>query len=119
MPVTGGDHYYTAAQMRYCLEARALDVVILDLARVVGITPWRKLAAMGEAYNIPVCGHVVPEVHVHLLASVPAGHMVEYMPRSTEGLENMPVLVAGKMAPLDAPGHGLQLDEAVVARFKL
>ncbi|MBG05227.1 MAG: hypothetical protein CMM59_14260 [Rhodospirillaceae bacterium] len=119
MPVTGGEHYYTAAQMRDCLEARALDVVILDLARVGGITPWRKLAAMGEAYNIPVCGHVVPEVHVHLLASVPAGHMVEYMPRSTEILENMPVPVAGKMAPLDAPGHGLQLDEAAVARFKL
>ena len=53
-----GEHYYTAAQMRYCLEARALDVVIFDLARVGGITPWRKLAAMGEAYNIPVCGHV-------------------------------------------------------------
>ena len=45
--------------------------------------------------------------------------MVEYMPRSTEVLENMPVLVAGKMAPLDAPGHGLQLDEVAVARFKL
>ena len=119
MPVTGGEHYYTAAQMRAYLEARALDVVILDLARVGGRTPWRKLAAMGEAYNIPVCGHVVPEVHMHLLASVPAGHMVEYMPLSTEVLENMPVPVAGKMAPLDAPGHGLQLAESAVARFKI
>ena len=61
MPVTSGEHYYTAAQMRDCLEAWALDVVIHDLARVGAITPWRKLAAMGEAYNIPVCDHVVPE----------------------------------------------------------
>ncbi len=119
MPVTGGEHYYIAAQMRDCFEARALDVVILDLARVGGITPCRKLATMGEADNISVCDHVVPEVYVHLLASVPAGHMVEYMLCSTEILENMPVPVAGKMAPLDAPGHGLQLNEAVVARFKL
>ena len=119
MPVTGGEHSYTAAQMRDCIQARALDLVILDLARVRGITPWRKLAATGEAYDISVCGHVVPEVHVHLLASVPAGHMVEYMPRSTEILENMPVPVAGKMASLDAPGQGLQLNEAAVARLKL
>ena len=74
---------------------------------------------MGEADNISVCGHVVPEVYVHLLASVPARHMVEYMLCSTEILENMPVPVAGKMVPLDAPGHGLQLNEAAVARFKL
>ena len=119
MKVTGGEHYYTAAQVRDCLEARALDVVILDLARVGGITPWRKLAALGEAYNIPVCGHVVPEVHVHLLASVPVGYMVEYMPRSAEILDNMPMPLEGKMAPLDAPGHGLQLNEAAVAKFKL
>ena len=74
---------------------------------------------MGEAYNIPVCGHVVPEVHKHLLASVPAGHMVECVPFSTEVLENMPVPVAGKIALLDAPGHGLQLDESAVARLKI
>ncbi|MEC7396627.1 MAG: enolase C-terminal domain-like protein, partial [Pseudomonadota bacterium] len=92
---------------------------ILDLARVGGRTPWRKLAAMGEAYSIPFCGHVAPEVHKHLLASVPAGHMVGYVPLSTEVPENMPVPVAGKMALLDAPGHGLQLDESAVARFKI
>ena len=105
--------------MRAYLEARALDMVTLDLAHVGGRTPWRKLAAMGEAHNIPVCGHVVPEVHTHLLASVSAGHMVEYMPLSTEVLGNMPVPVAGKMAPLDAPGHGLQLDKSAVARFNI
>ena len=56
---------------------------------------------------------------MHLLAYVPAGHMVAYMPLSMEVLENMPVPVAGKMAPSDAPGHGLQLDESAVARFKI
>ncbi|MEL0110199.1 MAG: mandelate racemase/muconate lactonizing enzyme family protein [Rickettsiales bacterium] len=119
MPVTGGEHYYTLAQVRDCLEARALDVIILDLARVGGITPWRKMAALGEAYNVPVCGHVVPEVHVHLLASVPAGHMVEYMPRSTEILRNMPEPKGGMMAPLDAPGHGLVLNEKAVDTYKV
>ena len=80
---------------------------------------WRKCASLEEAYNVSVCCHVVPEVHVHLLASVPAGDMVEYMPRSTEILQNMPKPSGGMMAPLDAPGHGLMLDEGAVTRFRV
>ncbi len=118
MPVTGGEHYYTLAQFRDCFEARALDVVILDLARVGGITPWRKIAGMAEAYGIPVCGHVVPEVHVHLLAATPIGHMVEFMPRSDEILTNMPTPKEGVLAPAAGPGHGLVLNEKAVAEFQ-
>ena len=109
IPVTGGGHHYTLVELRDCLEKRVLDVVVFDLARVSCITPWRKMAALFLAFNVPVCGHVVPEVHVHLLASVPAGHMVEYMPAPT----------CGKMVPLDLPGHGLQFHEEAVARFRI
>jgi len=119
MPVTGGEHYYTRAELRACLEAGALDVVILDLARVGEITPWGKVAVLGEAFNVPICGHFVPEVHVHFLASVPAEDMVEYMPRSAENLQNMPIPIGGKMAPIVAPGHGLKLDEGAVARSRV
>ena len=37
-----------------------------------------------------VCGHVVPEIQVHLLSAVPNGHMVEYVPRSAGILKAMP-----------------------------
>jgi L-alanine-DL-glutamate epimerase-like enolase superfamily enzyme len=119
MPVTGGENLYTMAQFRQTFEARALDIAILDLFRVGGITPWRKVAALADAYRLPVCGHVVPEVHVHLLAAVSHGHMVEFMPRSTEILANMPQPVDGVLRPAEGPGHGLQLDEAAVARCRV
>lgn len=119
IPVTGGENLYTLAQFRQTFEARALDIAILDLFRVGGITPWRKAAALADAYNLPVCGHVVPEVHVHLLAGVSNGHMVEFMPRSTEILSNMPQPVDGVLRPADGPGHGLVLDEKAVARCRV
>ncbi|MCB1740129.1 MAG: mandelate racemase/muconate lactonizing enzyme family protein [Gammaproteobacteria bacterium] len=119
IPVTGGEHYYTLDQFRRCFQARALDVVILDLARVGGITPWRRIAALAQAFQVPVCGHVVPEVHVHLLAATPVGHQVEYMPRSAEILVDMPVPRDGEMAPIDAPGHGLELDLDAVERYRV
>jgi L-alanine-DL-glutamate epimerase-like enolase superfamily enzyme len=66
-----------------------------------------------------VCGHVVPEVHVHLLAAVPNGFMVEYMPRSAAILQALPVLEAGQLLAPQAPGLGLALDEAAVRRYRV
>ena len=58
----------TSTRFAALLEARAVDVLILDLARVGGVTPWRRIAALAQAHGVPVCGHVVPEIQVHLLA---------------------------------------------------
>jgi len=45
---------------------------------------------LAQAHHVPVCGHVVPEIQVHLLASIPNGHLVEYVPRSAGILQAMP-----------------------------
>jgi L-alanine-DL-glutamate epimerase-like enolase superfamily enzyme len=117
--IAGGEHLYQLSTFRELLQARGVDIAIMDLARVGGITPWRKIAALAQAHRLPVCGHVVPEVHVHLLAAVPNGYMVEYMPRSAAILKNMPALEDGNLVAPSAPGLGLELDEAAVQRFRL
>ena len=117
--VTGGEHLYQLVQFRDTFQARALDIAILDLARVGGITPWRKIAALAEAFHMKVCGHVVPEVHVHLLAAVPNGHMVEFMPRSTPILDGMPEPQDGILKAPDGPGLGFSLNEKAVEKFRV
>jgi L-alanine-DL-glutamate epimerase-like enolase superfamily enzyme len=119
VPIAAGEHLYHLAAFRELLQARAVDIVILDLARVGGITPWRKIAALAQAHQIPVCGHVVPEVHVHLLAAIPNGLMVEYMPRSAAILQALPVLENGELVVPQTPGLGLEFDEAAVRRYRV
>jgi L-alanine-DL-glutamate epimerase-like enolase superfamily enzyme len=119
VPVAGGEHLYQLEQFRLLFQARAVDIAILDLARVGGITPWRKIAALAQAYRLPVCGHVVPEVHVHLLAAIPNGLTVEYMPRSEALLQAMPTLEAGQLVAPQAPGLGLELDAAAVEHCRV
>jgi len=119
VPITAGEHLYHLDQFRTLLEARAVDVVILDLARVGGVTPWRKIAALAQAHRTPVCGHVVPEVQVHLLSAVPNGHMVEYVPRSAGILASMPRIENGDLVAPPAPGLGLELDEAAIRRYRV
>lgn len=119
LAVTGGENLYTLDQFRRTLEARAVDVLILDLFRVGGITPWRKAAALAEAHRVPLSGHVAPEFHLHLLAAAPHGEILEYMPRSGAILQNMPVPEKGVLTAPDGPGHGLALDDAAVSRYRV
>ena len=119
VPIAAGEHIYYLDGFRTLLEARAVDVVILDLARVGGVTPWRKIAALAQAHRVAVCGHVVPEIQVHLLAAVPNGHMVEYVPRSAGILASMPRIEHGELVAPPGPGLGLALDEAAVRRHQV
>lgn len=118
VPVAAGEHLYNLRDFRDLLQARAVDIAIIDLARIGGITPWRKVAALAQAFETLVCGHVVPEIHVQLLAAVPNAHMVEYVPRSAAILRHMPVIEDGQMIAPQAPGLGLELDEAAVQRYR-
>jgi L-alanine-DL-glutamate epimerase-like enolase superfamily enzyme len=119
VPIAAGEHLYHVDAFRTLLEARAVDVLILDLARVGGVTPWRKIAALAQAHRVPVCGHVVPEIQVHLLASIPNGHLVEYVPRSAGILTAMPRIEGGELVAPQGPGLGLELDDAAVRRHQV
>src|SRR5213075_1642634 len=79
-PVAGGEYVWGIVPFRHMLEARSVDIPMVDLVRVGGITQWLKVAGMAEAFNLPVVSHLIPEVHVHLIGAVPNGLTVEYMP---------------------------------------
>ena len=119
IPVAGGEHLYDLAAFKTLLQSHAVDILIIDLARVGGITPWRRIAALAQAYQLPVCGHVIPEIHVHLLSAIPNGLMVEYVPRSAAILREMPALEDGCLVAPRGPGLGVELDEAAVKRCRV
>ncbi len=89
-PIAAGEYHYGIVPFRHLLEARSIDIVMIDLLRVGGITQWMKVAGMAEAFNLPVVSHLVPEIHVHLVAAIPNGLTVEYMPWSLRLFEETP-----------------------------
>lgn len=116
-PVAGGEYVYGAVPFRHMLEARSVDIVMIDLVRAGGITQWLKIAGMAEAFNLPVVSHLLPEIHVHLIAAIPHGLTVEYMPWSARLFEEVPVPVNGELAVPDKPGLGLKFDQAALKRY--
>ena len=116
-PVAGGEYLYGPAPFRQMLEARSVDIVMIDLMRAGGITGWLKIAGMAEAYNLPVVSHLVPEIHVHLVAAIPNGLTVEYMPWTFALFEEVPQPVKGELHVPKKPGHGLKFDEQALKRY--
>jgi L-alanine-DL-glutamate epimerase-like enolase superfamily enzyme len=116
-PVTGGEYVYGITPFRHMLEAHSVDIVMIDLLRVGGIANWMKVAGMAEAFNVPVVSHLIPEIHVHLVAAVPNGLTVEYMPWSLKLFEEVPVPVRGELTVPSKPGLGLAFDCDVIGRY--
>jgi len=106
-PVAGGEYVYGITPFRHMLEARSVDIIMIDLVRVGGISQWMKVAGMAEAFNLPVVSHLIPEVHLHLVAAVRNGEIVEYMPWTRPLFDNPPVPEKGMLTVPAAPGLGL------------
>jgi L-alanine-DL-glutamate epimerase-like enolase superfamily enzyme len=117
-PVTGGEYLWGIVPFRHMVEARSVDIVMIDLVRVGGITQWMKVAGMSEAFNLPVVSHLIPEVHVHLIGAIPNGLTVEYMPWLRHLFEEVPQPHNGELVMPTAPGLGLKFDRAAIDRYR-
>ncbi len=118
-PVAGGEYLWGPAPFRHMLEARSVDIVMIDLLRVGGVTPWLKVAGMAEAFNLPVVSHLIPEFHAHLIAAIPNGLTVEYMPWTAKLFQQVAPIEAGEIVLSDRPGFGLVFDDAVIAKLRV
>jgi L-alanine-DL-glutamate epimerase-like enolase superfamily enzyme len=118
-PIAAGEYHYGIVPFRHMLEARSIDVVMIDLLRAGGITQWMKIAGMAEAFNLPVVSHLVPEIHAHLIAAIPNGLTVEYMPWSLRLFEETPALERGHLVVPAKPGLGLAFDQAALKRYQV
>ena len=113
-PIACGEYLYGIAPFRQMLEARSVDIVMIDVLRAGGITQWLKIAGMAEAFNIPVVSHLAPEIHVHLVSAVPNGLTVEYMPWSFGLFREVPQPKDGQLTVPQKPGLGLEFDPKTV-----
>ena len=118
-PIASGEYHYGIRPFRHMLEARSIDIVMIDLLRVGGITQWMKVAGMAEAFNLPVVSHLIPEIHVHLVAAIPHGLTVEYMPWTLRLFEETPALVDGQLVVPNKPGLGLAFAKDVIQQYEV
>jgi len=114
LPLATGEHEYTKYGARDLLMHDAVDILQLDGGRAGGYTEMLKVAALAQAWNIPVAPHALEHMHLALVAAVPNALFVERLLLFETVAGNIfvdaPVPKDGYMDVPDAPGLGLTLN---------
>lgn len=129
IPIAGGEHEFTLYGFKELLDARALDYIQFDTNRVGGITQARKIAALAEAYSVPVIPHAGQMHNFHLVMASFNSPMAEYFPVVDVEVGNELFWYIFKGEPratngsidLDenAPGLGLTINESGLTQFEI
>lgn len=119
IPVATGENFHTKYGFRSLIEHRSADIFIIDLQSVGGVTEWMKVAAMAQAWNIPVSSHLFSAISVHLTAAVPNCLNIEYMPWWDRIYKRAPELKDGCLVVPEGPGLGIELDEKAIAKHRV
>ncbi|MBZ5650104.1 MAG: L-rhamnonate dehydratase [Acidobacteriia bacterium] len=129
IPIAGGEHEFTAYGFRDLLEARALDYIQFDTNRVGGLTQARKIAALAEAYSVPVIPHAGQMHNYHVVMASLNSPMAEYFPvvDVEVGNELFWYIFNGEPKAKDGfidldesvPGLGLTINEAALEKFEI
>ncbi len=129
--IAAGEWLNTRFEFREYLDRHALDVVQPDVGRVGGLTEARRVAAMARDRGVLVVPHcwksaIGIAASVHLAVVSPTCSHIEFLPapladsRLRKELVRNEFTVEDGFIPLPtAPGLGIDVDEDVLARFRV
>ncbi|GAC1331830.1 MAG: D-galactarolactone cycloisomerase [Beijerinckiaceae bacterium] len=133
--VAGGENEFTRWGFRDAITRKAMDIVQPDVCAAGGITECKKIAAMATAHGVECVPHAWGSVvglaaTIHFLASVPdqppclfpVPPMLEFEQEENpfrDFLAKEPInQKEGKVAVPTGPGLGIEVDRAVIERYR-
>ena len=126
IPVAAGERLFTRFPYLDLFRDRAVDIIQPDVCHAGGIAETRKIAAMAEAHYIPVaphnaCSPVGTMASLHVAICTPNFKIQETFddfvePWVREAISGRPEVKNGYFSLPDAPGLGVDLNEAVFAK---
>lgn len=123
IPLASGEHETTRFSARTLMETGAIDFMQFDCNRSAGITEWKKIAGMAGMYHIWMAPHHEPQLHGHLLASVPNGYILESFANPDRGpfwfeiYSQKPVIKDSILTLSDDPGIGVEFDAKALQMY--
>lgn len=120
-PVAVSERLATKYRFREALDAKAADIIILDIAWCGGISEAKKIVDMADTYNIPFATHnfggcVLWMSSIHLGAAAKNCYITEsswemYHNIFPYFIRNVPVPEDGYVSPPEGPGLGIEFSD--------
>ena len=109
------------------ISGRLIDFIRIHPSMIGGLTPARKVATLGEAFNVRTAWHGPGDLspigaccNITLDCTIPNFGVQEHTPfpeRVQEVFQGCPVIKQGYWYPNDAPGWGIEVNEQAAAKY--
>lgn len=126
-PILAGENLTRVEGCLPFVTTQAVDILAPDIQKCGGLLEFRKIAALADAYNIPLAPHNISSpvgtiASAHVCATVPNAFVLEWHAREVEWWDDLhtgePLIRDGELPVPEAPGLGIDLDlEEVSARL--
>jgi mannonate dehydratase len=126
-PLAMGELFNSPHEWTPLIKDRLIDYMRMHISQMGGLTPARKVAAMGEIMNVRTAWHgpgdVSPIGHVamiHLDLNITNFGIQEYTPfndHEKEIFSGLPEMKGGYYYASDKPGWGVEVNEAAAKKY--
>ena len=126
-PLAMGELFNSPHEWQPLIAERLIDYIRIHVSQAGGLTPCRKIAAFAEQFGVKTAWHgpgdVSPIGHmanVHLGVACYNFGINEYSAFNQNHqaiFKGCPVMKNGYLYPNDSPGWGIEVDEALAAKF--
>jgi L-alanine-DL-glutamate epimerase-like enolase superfamily enzyme len=126
--IAAGEEESSRASFVDLMDRGRIDVVQIDVTRVGGLTEAKKIASLAADRGLPCVNHSFTTdlniaASLHLLASIPNAILLEFCVEESplrRELAREPIrVVEGRVRVPEGPGLGVEMDEDVIARFRI
>jgi mannonate dehydratase len=126
-PLAVGEVFNTVWDCKALIEQQLIDFIRTTVVHAGGITHLRRIADLAALYQVRTGSHGATDLSpvcmgaaLHFDLAVPNFGIQEHMPHNEATEAVFPHAYrfeAGFMHPGEAPGHGVEIDEALAARY--
>jgi L-alanine-DL-glutamate epimerase-like enolase superfamily enzyme len=125
LTIATGENEYTRYGFRDLIQHGAAAILNADANICGGVTEFRRIAALAAAHDLAIAPHGSQDIHIHLLAAIPNGLILEYYRDTVDPMwgkqfkEPLMLDADGMLAPPDRPGFGYEIDGAAIREFRV
>jgi mannonate dehydratase len=126
-PIAVGEVFNTIYDCQRLISEQLIDYIRTTVVHAGGISHLRRIAHLAELYQVRTGSHGATDLSpicmgaaLHFATWVPNFGIQEYMRHTPETDDVFPHAYrfdSGYLHPGDAPGHGVDIDEALAARY--
>ena len=125
IPVATGENEYTRYGFRDLIEHDAAAIFNVDAQIVGGITEFMHVVSLAAAHDLRIAPHGAQEIHIHLVAAIPNGLILEFYRETVDPLrgqifkEPLKLDEDGCVAVPDRPGLGVEPNFELLEQYRV